>query len=75
MSTLLSTQSKSNLLDNLLQDTSYAVSDGSFYHTTRMGSCTWIISTPDSTEWVQGEELIPGCKEDQGPYCSELGSN
>ena len=73
MSILSPTQSTSNLLDNLLQDTAYIVSDGSFYPTTRTYSCAWIIFTSDGIEWIQGRRLHIGCKENQDLYRSEFG--
>ena len=36
------------------------------------GSCSWIISALDGTEYITGCGLTPGSK-DQDPYRSELG--
>ena len=73
MTSVSSSPTTANLLQHLIHGTAYGVSDGSFYPNTRTGSCAWIISTPDGTEYIQGGGLVPGESEDQDPYRSELG--
>ena len=73
MSTLSFTRSTLKLLGHLLQGIAYAVSNGSCYSINKTGSCPWIMSTPDRTEWIQGGGLILGYPEDQDSYHSELG--
>ena len=67
------TDTTDNLWMEILEDKAYAVSDGSFFPTSQTGACAWIISTRDGSEWIKGGGIIPGCKEDQDPYRSELG--
>ena len=68
-----SSRHTNHLLTHILQGSAYAISDGSFFPNTKTGSCAWILSTPDGTEWIQGGGLIPGEQQDQDPYRSELG--
>ena len=56
--------STSKLLTSLLDGTALAVSDGSFFPVQKFGSCGWIISSPDDTEWIQGGGTTPGEAED-----------
>ena len=67
------TDTTDNLWMEILEDKAFAVSDGSFFPTSHTGACAWIISTRDGSEWIKGGGIIPGCKEDQDPYRSELG--
>lgn len=48
-------------------------SDGSYHPIQEMGSCGWIIATPDGAKWIEGGGVIPGLKSDQNSYRSELG--
>ena len=73
MSYLTSSESTSNLLLHLNHGTAIGVSDGSYYMTHNVGSCAWIISSPDGSEWVSGGGLIPGNDTDQNAYRSEIG--
>ena len=73
MRNLTSSESTGNLLAHLIQGTAVGVSDGSYYESHDIGSCAWIISTPDGKEWISGGGLIPGIDEDQSAYRSELG--
>ena len=65
--------STDKLWTEILESRAYAVSDGSYYRTSQTGACAWIISTRDGSEWIKGGGIIPGSKEDQDPYRSELG--
>ena len=62
-----------NLWNEILQGQAYAVSDGSFFPTSRTGACAWIVSTRGGQEWIKGGGIIPGSSYDQDPYRSELG--
>ena len=73
MDKISSSLSTANLLKHIQEGTTYGVSDGSFYPQTRTGSCIWIISTLDGTEYITGGGLITGRSKDQDPYRSELG--
>ena len=53
--------------------TAISVSDGSFFLEAKVGSCAWILSSPDGREWIEGGGIIPGEDTDQGSYRSELG--
>jgi len=68
-----SSRHTNHLLLHILKGSAFAISDGSFFPISQTGSCAWIISTPDGSEWIQGGGLIPGEKQDQDPYRSELG--
>jgi hypothetical protein len=61
------------LWNEILESKAYAVSDGSYYPTYQTGVCAWILATRDVSEWIKGGGIIPGCKDDQDPYRSELG--
>ena len=54
------TTSTSLLKDSILTGTAIAVSDGSFFPLQKVGSCAWVISSPDGSEWISGGGLIPG---------------
>ena len=62
-----------NLWNDIIQGQAYAVSDGSFFPTSRTGACAWIVSTRGGEEWIKGGGIIPGSTYDQDPYRSELG--
>ena len=48
--------------------------DGSYYESRNICTCGWIISTPDSKEWIKGGGALPGMPEDLHSYRGELGS-
>ena len=73
MDNISHTTSTTKLLASILDGSALAVSDGSFYPIQKVGSCGWIISSDDGTEWIQGGGLIPGTADDQSAYRSELG--
>ena len=73
MKKICSSTTPEQLLFHITKGTAYGVSDGSFYPTTKTGSCQMIISTPDGAEWIKSGGLIPGEPEDQDPYRRELG--
>ena len=68
-----SSSNTTNLWNEILQGQAYAVSDGSFFPDSRTGACAWIVSTRNGLEWIKGGGIIPGDKDDQDPYRSELG--
>jgi hypothetical protein len=73
MSHLTSSPSISDLLQAIRHGTALAVSDGSFYPLARIGAATWIITTSDQKEWIEGGGVLPGPPLSQDPYRSELG--
>ena len=73
MNSIQSSVSTDRLLYHILQGTALAVSDGSFLPLYKVGSCSWIISTPDGKEYIKGGGLIPGSSDHQSAYRSELG--
>ena len=73
MSYLTSSASTGNLLMHLTQGTAIGVRDGSYYMSHNVGSCAWIISSPDGLEWISGGGIIPGKDTDQNAYRSEIG--
>ena len=73
MNYISSSPNTDNLWRELLMGKAYAVSDSSYFPISQTGACAWIVSTRDGTEWIKGGGIIPGCKEDQDPYRSELG--
>ena len=56
-----------------MQGTAVGVSDGSYFPIQKVGLCTWLISTPDGSEFIKGGGIIPGSTNDQSSYRSELG--
>ena len=73
MNSISSSATTNNLWNELLQGRAYAVSDGSYFPTSKTGACAWIISTRNRQEWIKGAGIIPGHEDDQDPYRSELG--
>ena len=73
MNHLSSSHHTDRLWANLLNGTTYAVSDGSYFPKSDIGAYAWIIATPDGSQWIQGGGIIPGEDEVQDPYRSELG--
>ena len=49
------------------------VSDGSYFPQEQIGSCAWILASLDGSEWIEGGGIIPGPKQEQSSYRSELG--
>ena len=72
MSHLSSSPRTDRLLYHLLHGTALAVSDGSYFPLHKVGACAWVIATPDGSQWISGGGLVPGTKEDQSAYRSEL---
>ena len=72
MSHLSSAPLTDRLLYHLLHGTALAVSDGSYFPLHKVGACAWVIATPDGSQWISGGGLVPGTKEDQSLYSSEL---
>ena len=56
-----------------MNGTAIAISDGSFSPRNKVGSCAWILSSPDGREWIKGGGILPGDHTEQGSYRSELG--
>ena len=73
MNYISSSTTTHNLWNDILKGKAYAVSDGSFFPTSRTGACAWIVSTRGGQEWIKGGGIIPGSTYDQDPYRSELG--
>ena len=65
--------STDQLLSSLQNGTAIAVSDGSYYPDSQIGSCGWIIASMNGGEWIQGGGIIPGDKKYQCSHRSELG--
>ena len=61
------------LNNSLMDGSSFAVGDSSFFPIERVGACAWIISSSDGSEWIEGGGVIPGSVEEQSSYSSELG--
>ena len=70
---MISSDSTTNLSQNLLSGTAITASDCSYYPHDQVVACAWILSTPDTKEWIKGGGFIPGDKNDQSAYMSELG--
>ena len=73
MNFITASNTTDKLWNEILESKAYAVSDGSYYPTYQTGACAWILATRDGSEWIKGGGIIPGCKDDQDPYRSELG--
>jgi len=73
MDYLHSSDKTDQLLENFNSGTALAVSDGSYYPYEKIGAAAWIITTPDETQWIKGGGIIPGPKEVQSAYRSEVG--
>ena len=73
MEDLISSKSTDRLLYHILQGSAIGVSDGSFFPNEKLGSCAWILSTPDGGEYIKGRGIIPGSPHTQSSYRSELG--
>ena len=73
MKHIIFSPSTSSLLQHLIQGTALGVSDGSFYPEHNVGACSWILATPDGSEYVSGGGIIPGDPLEQNAYRSELG--
>ena len=73
MHRLNSSSTTSKLLASLLDRTALGVSDGSYFPHKQVGSCAWIIACSDGSEWIEGGGIIPGPKQEQSGYHSELG--
>ena len=54
MSHLRTSPTTTSLYDHIIDGTAITVSDGSFFPHSQVGACAWILSTPDSKEWVEG---------------------
>ena len=51
---LTSSDTTSRLKACLIDGTAVGVSDGSYFPIEEVGSCGWIIATPDGSEWIEG---------------------
>ena len=72
MKHIIFSPSTSSLLQHQIQGTALGVSDGSFYPEHNVGACSWILATPDGSEYVSGGGIIPGDPLEQNAYRSEL---
>ena len=70
---MTSSATASHLKACLIDSTAVGVIDGSYFPIEEVGSCEWIIATPDGLECIEGGEVIPGLQSDQNSYRSELG--
>ena len=43
-----------------------------FFQLEEVGSCAWIIATPDGKEWIKDGGVVTGESYDQSAYRSEL---
>ena len=73
MSRLDSSPSTSYLKRSLREGTVIVISDGSYFPRYNIGSCAWILSTPDGKEWIEGGGVILGVLHEQNSYRNELG--
>ena len=68
--------SRSRRIDKVINDIkngkAISVSDGSYYSDTRTGAAAWIIESEDATQFIRGESIVPGAKEIQSAYRSEV---
>ena len=60
LSHLSSSNNTDILFDSIKKGKTLAVNDGSFFPFEEVGSCAWIIETPDGKEWIRGGGLVPG---------------
>ena len=72
LNNILFTDSTDKLLQHIIQGTSVAVSDGSFFPSHDIGAFGWIITTPSHDQWIKGGDLTPGPRDIQCAYRSEL---
>ena len=56
-----------------MQGTAIAASDGSFFPVAKVAACSWIVSTPDLQEYIQGGCVVPGEYKDHSAYRGEIG--
>ena len=73
MNHMSSSPRTTTLLQQILNGSAYAVSNGSFFLDYKLGATAWIDATTDGEEWIQGGGLVLGSPDDQDPYHSELG--
>lgn len=66
--TVASSTTTSYLEVCLISSTAVGVSKGSCSPIQEVGSCGWIISTSDGSEWIEGGGIIPGLTHDQNTY-------
>ena len=57
---------------SLRDGSAITVSGGSFFPLEKIGAYGWIVATEDRSEWIQGGGILPGDKQDQSSYKSEL---
>ena len=53
--------------------TAIAASDGSYYPDDTVAACSWIVSTPDLSKFIEGGCILPGEYHDHNAYWAELG--
>ena len=73
MNNISSSTSTNLLFKHILKGSAIGVSDGSYFPFEKLGSCAWILATPDGSEFIKGGGLIPGPSNSQSSYRSELG--
>ena len=73
MQNISSSTSTDHLLGHILTGSAITVSDGSFFPQSNVGTCSWILATPDLKEYIKGGGIVPGPPQAQSSYRSELG--
>ena len=61
------------LIDAIQNGTASCVGDRSFYPVAKVGAAAWIIPTDDGSSWIEVGGIIPGPREEQNSYRSEIG--
>ena len=65
-------QNTNELWTDIIESSDHAANDGSFFPTSQTDICAYIILTRDGFKWTRGGSIIPGRKDYQDPYRSEL---
>ena len=52
------------LFDSTLKGHALAASGGIFFPLEEVGTCAWIIATPDRKEWNKGGQIVQGEPQD-----------
>ena len=69
---LIFSQQIHQLLQAIQLGTAVIVSDGSYFPLTNKAGASWIISTPDCSQFIKGGGTVPGHCDDYDSYRSEL---
>lgn len=69
----ISHSNSTNLLHHhIMNGTSVAASDGSYFESHSIGAYSWIVATPDHQQWIKGYSISPGTRSAQSAFRSEL---